>query len=225
MWPTTPTMVRPGLAGEGDAEALADRTFVGIREPGEAFVDDADARRGAGVAVGVEAAGDERDADGAEVVGCRVAPVGAVRCLVGQYAAFEINGTGLGGAAAHREPVDGAGGLDAGKRLHAIDEAMGVGRDLRVGVVFRARDGHQQADRAIGIEAGTDVREADEAAHEQARADQQQDRRGHLRDHQQAAKRARGRGWRKRRANHLSSTSRDPRATPAAPAAGRRAGP
>ena len=72
----------------------------------------------------------------------------------GSDAAFELNGTGLDGAGAEREAVDGAGRLDAGKRFHTVDEAMGVGRDLLVGVVFRARDGHQQADRAIRIEAG-----------------------------------------------------------------------
>jgi hypothetical protein len=157
-----------------NAEALAERALVAEDLAGDAVIEDTDLCVVGRVVLTEVAAGDDGDAEGAEVVGAGGAGID-IHCPI---VAFELDLERLH-LAAEREAVDDGGGLHAGRGLHAIHEARKVAPDIRVrGAVRRTIHGEVKAEDAIGLEAGVGAAHVDEAAHQQACGDQEHDSAG-----------------------------------------------
>ena len=185
----------PGPVRAIDADPAADR--IGVRELHRrgGRVEDDDRRPGFHVGVPEVAALHERDAERLEelrsdhvrvdeprVVGGRP-PALALRALVRRAPPFDVEAEHAGAAAEHRHPGDGR-GLDAGEPAHALDRLPIELTPLRAGVAQEI-DAERRRDQLVDVDAGIDRACRLQAAHEQARGNQQQQRQRDLADDQE----------------------------------------
>ena len=109
-------------------------------------------------------------------------PALALRALVRRAPPFDVEAEHAGAAAEHRNPGDGR-GLDAGQPLHALDRLPIELSPLRAGVAQQI-DAERRRDQLVDVEAGIDRPCRLQAAHEQARGNQQQQRQRDFADDQ-----------------------------------------
>ena len=191
MLPTTPTTREPGRVGVGveaaRAHALAERVLARPQLRRERLVHDDDSRLVARVVLVEEPARDERDPHRLEVAASHDADVGVDEGLAGRGRAPLHRDRAPRHHLAQRQRRDAARGAHAGQRREALPELpVGLEHGGGLGV---ARTAHRELEgqHALRVEAGRHPLDAREAAHEQARADEQDDRERDLAGHEQAA--------------------------------------
>ena len=180
----------PGLVvlRRPEAYALAYRAFIRPVLARQTLVDDGDLRAVLGVGISEVAALKEGNAHCAEVTRRNHIVLdewclsnGKDREALDRQAAAPV-------VAIQRQCRDSAGGFNTGQRAQALHQLPVIIDAPRLFGVFDARQIDPHRHDACGIHSRIDLLQSEEAAHHQARANQQHQRQGDFRDDHQAAR-------------------------------------